>query len=133
MAHEEGKFPDLLKAARVIPIYKGKNDPNCFENYRPISALNCLSKIMEKFLNTRLWDYLSKYKIVTTKQHGFRAGRSTESAAASFVGFVNKNIDSGRLVAGLFFDLSRAFDTLDIEFMRDKLSAVGIRGNTVTC
>ena len=93
--------------------------------------LSVLSKIFEKVLDKRLRRFFIKYNILTPDQHGYAANRSTESAAASLSEFIYKNLDDGLLVAGLFFDLSKAFDTLDSEFMKCKLHALGVRGNTL--
>lgn len=72
--------------------------------------------------------FLTRFKIVTDCQHGFREGRSTETAALSFVNFVYKKLDDGHFVAGLFFDLSRAFDVLSRDFLESKLYNLGFRG-----
>ena len=76
----------------------------------------------------RIVDFLDKNYIFSVAQHGFRAGRSTESAACEFMQVVYKHLDDGRCVAGLFFDLSRAFDSLEVNFVLEKLSVSGIRG-----
>lgn len=72
--------------------------------------------------------YLDKFSMLTNCQHGFRINRSTETAACDFVNFVYSSLDDGVCVAGLFFDLSRAFDCLDFRFVLDKLYSLGFRG-----
>lgn len=74
-----------------------------------------------------MMNYLNKYSIITNCQHGFRAGKSTQSAAISFVENLHKSLDDGLFVAGLFFDLTRAFDCLIFKFILDKLYSLGFR------
>lgn len=127
MSVSKGIFPSLLKVASVVPVHK-KNDHTCLSNYRPISVLNVTSKIIERVVYNRMVSFLVKHALLTERQHGFWAGRSTESAAYSFLGHVYEKVDQGYFVAGLFFDLTAAFDSLNINFACDKLYAVGFRG-----
>lgn len=122
-----GLFPSILKRGTVIPVYK-KDDVNNIVNYRPICLLSTISKLIEKVVLNRMIDYLNKFKIIVNCQHGFRAGCSTETAALSFVKSVYKWLDNGLYVAGIFFDLSRAFDCLSFSFLMDKLYNLGFRG-----
>lgn len=122
-----GKFPSLLKMASVIPVYK-KEDPLNIINYRPISILSIFSKVFEKIVLNRMISFLTKFKVLTDCQHGFREGRSTETAAVSFMNFVYEKLDKGLFVAGLYFDLTRAFDVLSHKFIMDKLYSIGFRG-----
>lgn len=122
-----GVFPSILKIARVVPVFK-KGDPLCRENYRPISILSTFSKIFERVLYNRLMEFLIAYHIIRDDQHGFRTGRSTETATFELMEFVHKELEKGRIVFVLFFDLSRAFDTLNLDFVEQKLHANGIRG-----
>ena len=72
-------FPDSLKIAKVIPIFK-TDDPSNFSNYRPISILSCLSKILEKLVHSRLSKFLTKFEILNHHQYGFRQHHSTYMA-----------------------------------------------------
>lgn len=123
-----GRFPPILKIAKVIPVHKKKNATGDLTNYRPISILSSISKVMEKLVYDRMLSYLNKFSSITDCQHGFRAGRSTETAAYQFAEFVYTSLDDGVYVAGLFFDLSRAFDCLNINFILEKLYNLGFRG-----
>lgn len=123
-----GIFPDILKLACVIPLYK-KGDPLKIENYRQISLLSTLSKLLERLVYNIITKYLNKLNIITPCQHGFREHMSTETASYHLLNFVYKELDEGKYVILLMFDLSRAFDTVNIEFLCDKLSSIGIRGN----
>ena len=66
-----GVFPEALKIAEVVPIYKKGNvcEPT---NYRPISLLYQFSKTFEKLLFSRVIEYLEKFKLFSTRQYGFR-------------------------------------------------------------
>lgn len=125
---DTGKFPTDLKTGLIVPVYK-KSDRCSVDNYRPIMLLNTISKIFERLIYIRIVDFLDRYALLTNCQHGFRADRSTESAACVFLESVYKQMDQGNHVAGLFFDLSRAFDCLNIEYLLDKLHCLGFRGN----
>lgn len=127
LAFETGVFPDQLKVGRITPVYK-KNNHACLKNYRPVTVLNILSKVFERVFYERIVLFLNRNSVLSPFQYGFRAGRSTEGAACTLIGKVLKDLDDGRCVAGLFFDLSRAFDCLEIGFIIDKLYANGIRG-----
>lgn len=122
-----GEFPSVLKTAKTIPVHKKKSKDD-ISNYRPISLLSTLSKIIERLVFDRMMNFLNKFSIITSCQHGFRVGRSTGTAVCDFVKFVYDCLDDGVPVAGLFFDLSRAFDTLNIDFILDKLYNLGFRG-----
>lgn len=78
-----GKFPDSLKIAKVIPIYKGKGNFNEFGNYRPIALLSVFSKIFERLIHKRLYNYFEDFELLNTSQFGFRKNKSTELAQAS--------------------------------------------------
>ena len=79
-----GTYPDKLKIAKVIPIFK-KGDPTSVNNYRPISILSPLNKIFEKILYSRLTKYINKSKILYKYQYGFRKNHSTEQALIELV------------------------------------------------
>ena len=122
-----GVFPNLLKVAKVVPIFKG-GDKFSIANYRPISLLNTFSKIYEKFFLKRLQIFLDKHSILYDGQFGFRKNRSTQYALASFLDYVTEALDRNEHVLSLFIDLSKAFDTLDHSLLLRKLYNYGIRG-----
>ena len=77
-----GIFPDMMKLAKVIPLYK-KNSPEVPSNYRPISLLSVFSKIVEKLTHKRLYSFLEKYDILHSLQFGLRCKHSTLHALIS--------------------------------------------------
>lgn len=86
----EGKFPNILKIAKIVPVYKNKGDKMLVENYRPISILTILSKILEKAISDRLCKFFMKYNLLSNTQHGFTLGKSTETASYSLTEFIYK-------------------------------------------
>jgi len=126
----DGNFPSLLKTARVVVVYKGgsKND---FGNYRPISVLSVFSKIFESLLYKPLYDFIETNGILTDSQYGFRKGRSTEMALIKIKENILRSFAEGNYVTGLFFDIRKAFDSLDHELLLVKLEHYGIRNGAL--
>uniref|UniRef100_A0A3Q3QIR5 Reverse transcriptase domain-containing protein n=1 Tax=Monopterus albus TaxID=43700 RepID=A0A3Q3QIR5_MONAL len=127
LSFQKGKFPNCMKTAKVIPLYKC-GDRHNITNYRPISLLSQFSKILEKLFNARLDKFLDKHKILTEKQYGFRSNRSTVLAITEFVEGVTSAWDNKKHTLGIFIDFQKAFDTINFEILLDKLERYGIRG-----
>lgn len=122
-----GEFPTNLKKSIVIPIFKTGNRDNV-NNYRPISLLPTLSKILEKIINIRLQNYLEKYNLLSSNQYGFRAKMSTVDAINKLVTHAVQQLDNNKKCVGIFLDLAKAFDTVSIPLLLRKLEFIGIRG-----
>ena len=122
-----GIFPDKLKLAKVLPLYK-KGANNIFDNYRPISLLPAISKVFEKIVFKQLYDYFLIKNLIYNSQYGFRILHSTELAALELTDRVSQNLDNGELPLAIYLDLSKAFDTLDHEILLSKLKYYGIDG-----
>lgn len=125
-----GIFPNELKKAKVIPIYK-KDDKKQVNNYRPVSILPSLSKIFEKAAHIQLTKFLEKFNFLDNNQHGFRSGRSVVSAAISFIESVIESLDEGKLTTGIFMDLSKAFDSVKHSKLVEKLHEIGLTKNAL--
>jgi len=91
-----------MKGARVLPIFK-VGDSHIIKNYRPISLLPSFSKILEKLIHKRLYNYLSQHNILFSSQYGFRKGYATEYGILEFQNRVNKHIQDKKHCLGLFF------------------------------
>jgi len=96
-----GIFPERLKFSEVRPLFK-KGDITEFSNYRPISLLTSFSKIIEKIIYKRLYNYLSDNNILVRDQYGFREKLSTETAIYTLLNNVLSSFDRRSLVGGLF-------------------------------
>ena len=123
----QGYFPQELKLAKIIPLYKG-NDPSYFNNYCPISSLSVFSKVMEKVMYDRLYNYLTTLKILYEYQFGFQKNKSTYMALISLTDKITKAMENGEFCLGVFIDFRKAFDTVDHSILLDKLYHYGVRG-----
>ena len=121
-----GVFPDLLKIARVIPLYK-KDDKTAVDNYRPVSLLCAISKVFEKVAFNQLYTYLKNNNILYKGQYGFREQHSTELASLELTDRILMDLDNKKNPVTVYMDLSKAFDTLDHSILLQKLRFYGVR------
>lgn len=126
----EGIFPEQLKIAKIAPIHKKgvKNDP---ANYRPISLLPTFGKIFEKVLKNRLSRHLNLNKVINRKQFGYQKNVGTGDAIYTLINDVIEKINCKMRVAGIYLDLSSAFDTIDHNLLIIKMEHYGIRGKAL--
>ena len=123
-----GVYPDKLKIAKVIPIFKNKGDQLLVSNYRPISLLSNINKIFEKLVFSRLYSFLTLHNCIYDLQFGFRAKHSTNHALLSLTEMIREALDNSDFACGIFIDLQKAFDTVDHQILLKKLEHYGVRG-----
>ena len=119
-----------MKYAEVVPLYKGK-EKDLSANYQPISLLVTISKILEKIVYKRTYNFLDTSGQLYSSQYGFRSKHSCENAISELIGQIVKGHERQEHTAAIFLDLSKAFDTLDHELLLKKLEIYGIRGTAL--
>ena len=124
-----GIFPQALKVAKVIPIYKVE-DRMLASNYRPISLL-IIGKLFETLIFIRLSSFINKYKILFDRQYGFQSGKYTEHAIIDIQECILNSLEKKDWPCCIFLDFAKAFDTVNHSILLQKLNHYGIRGNAL--
>ena len=122
-----GYFPNVFKVSRITPVFK-KGSCNLIDNYRPVSVLCNLGKIFEYMLFSRLKQFFNSQNLLSEKQYGFRAGKSTELAVFDLVWKILPAIEQKMYAVCIFLDFSICFDTIDRNILLSKLDKYGVRG-----
>ena len=116
-----------MKLADTVPLHKGK-DKCIVDNYRPISLLITLSKLLEKLIHKRIYNFLETNGLIYKSQYGFRPKHSCKNAVSELLSVILKGKEINKSTVAVFLDLSKAFDTLSHEILLTKLDRYGIRG-----
>lgn len=124
---EHGVFPNSLKISRVVPIFKG-GDHLDSNNYRGVSLINNISKIMEKILATKFQEFLTQNNFFYENQFGFRPKMSTSMALTKVTNFLTQAMNGGKHALAIYLDVSKAFDSVNRDILYAKLHNCGIRG-----
>ena len=122
-----GSFPASLKIAKIVPIYKS-GDKSDVSNYRPISTLSPISKILEKLIHVRSINFFNKQSALLTTQDRFRANHLTSHALTEVLTLLHDNINDENYTALMLLDLLKAFDTVNHKTLLTKLEHYGIHG-----
>ena len=126
----DGVFPRVWKCAKVIALFKD-GDKSIKDNYRPISILPTISKIIERSAHIQLSSFLEVNRLLSQSQFGFRLKRSTSTALIDFTDQVPENMDKGCVTGTVFLDLCKAFDTVDDLLLINKLKSLGVVGKSL--
>jgi hypothetical protein len=129
-----GLFPSIFKSAIVRPLLKKPSlDQNCLKNYRPVSNLSFLSKILEKVVLAQLLDHLTQNHLLNPHQSAYRQSHNTETALLRIVNDILLGLDNDKVSILALLDLSAAFDTIDHSLLLSRLqNSFGICGTALS-
>ena len=122
-------FPDTWRVATLLPIPKPGKDPQDPSNFRPIALTSCICKTVERMVNERLIYFLESNNLLTKFQAGFRSERGTIDQLVRLDTFIRDAFINKEHVVGVFFDLSKAYDTTWKYGIMKDLHKLGLRGN----
>lgn len=123
-----GIFPESLKMALIKPIFK-EGHPEILSNYRPISLLPAFSRVFEMLVSARIINFFNEEELFNHTQHGYLHGRSTQTAIFQFVQHILELLEDKKMALGIFLDISKAYDSLNMKYLLKKLEFYGVRGN----
>jgi len=124
---KSGTYPDILKIAAIKPIHKNGSKTS-IENYRGISLLPTINKVIERVIYDKLERFITKYKQFDELQFGYRRHYGTQDALCKLFSIISRALDKNKFVIAVFFDISKAFDSINHEMLLFKLEKMGIRG-----
>ena len=120
-----GKLPENWKLANISPIFKKGDRENCV-NYRPISLLCIVSKLLERAVLNQIKSEI--LPLITQFQHGFLSGRSTETQLIQIYNHINSTLDSSGQTDIIYLHFSKAFDSVPHHLLLHKLRSFGFNG-----
>ena len=122
---QHGIIPDEWRVANVVPVYK-KGRKDCVENYRPISLLPLVSKVLERCVLARVRVHL--YHFISPAQHGFLPGRSCATQLLTVLNQIGEHLDTGKQTDVIYLDMSKAFDKVCHLLLLRKLKQCNVSG-----
>ena len=122
-----GKFPNTWKLANVTPVFK-KDCPSKVTNYRPISLISVLGKVMERCVYKHIYNFLIQNNVLTSNQSGFTPGDSAINQLLYMTNEFGRALDQGKEIRVVFCDISKAFDRVWHRGLVHKLEVIGIKG-----
>ena len=130
MSLQFGLFPKDMKVSDITPLFKN-GSRQMPTNYRPISLLPTISKLLEKIMYSRIYSFMDTNQLFFHSQYGFRKKHSCKHAITELIGEISKGLENKKHTIALFIDLSKAFDTISHDILYRKLDRYGIRGTAL--
>jgi hypothetical protein len=128
----KGVYPSCWKISNICPVYKNKGEKSEKSNYRPITLLSCMSKILEKLIYKSIYEYCVSNELLISENSGFKRNDSTVNQIIAITHNIYKSLDSGKDVCAIFLDVSKAFDKKWHEGLIFKLRQFGITGTFIS-
>ncbi len=127
---QSGRFPEEWKKAKIVPIFK-KGERRELGNYRPVSLLPVLSKVMEKVMVKQMMEFFETNGLMNQNQFGFRGGHSTEHAIVELISKVEEIKKKKKVPVVVYIDFRKAFDTLDYRVAMEKFRKYGFKESAI--
>uniref|UniRef100_A0A1I8C1E2 Reverse transcriptase domain-containing protein n=1 Tax=Meloidogyne hapla TaxID=6305 RepID=A0A1I8C1E2_MELHA len=124
---DEGEIPEIWQKSIIIPLFK-KGDRTLADNYRPISLTSTICRVFERLLAEKLIDFLNLHDFFCVDQFGFLRKRSTVTQLLTMLDQIYSCVDKGNKVDIVYIDFEKAFDTVPIELLIQKIKYIGIDG-----
>ncbi|UYV85105.1 hypothetical protein LAZ67_X004585 [Cordylochernes scorpioides] len=126
---DTGTFPEAWKVARVVLLEKSGRKGNSPNDYRPLSLLVCLGKVLDSLLAQRLKHWLESNELLSSFQHGFREGKSTTTALNEVLEGVEMGLNKGAWVLFVALDIDGAFNSMSWNKLMRNLMDMGCPDN----
>ena len=124
---ETGQFPDSIKTSKIVPIEKQEKDKTTSEGWRPINIIPAISKMIEKVLLKQIMEHLNQNNLISHIHHGAVKQRSTQTLITEIYDQLIENLETGKEVALVLLDQSKAYDLINHRILLHKLQALGMK------